>query len=317
VPSRVIKETIWTSPNLNSISPLAERHFYRLLTAADDWGCFEATPLVVKGKCYPLRPETKVEDIEVWQKELADNDLIRFWEVGGRQYGYFLTFDSHNSLTAKHSPLTPCPPWLMDERGFDPRLATETLQAFERIGVAVVALSQDGKKPSYRAICEKAGCSMSTFSKYLKHIQTTSCYTPLFPTTAATPKNPNPNPNPNPRVLTDAGVAPASFPDWKELLEGSRNKVAVLVTAFRQLHPSAPPDDHDKAGGRAAGFVSRNKDPGYLLKLIWDSATCNISGSHWNYIEGMVRKHGTSKNNQRIVSTLYSEEAEFYRGDGA
>ncbi|WP_157054841.1 hypothetical protein [Salidesulfovibrio brasiliensis] len=110
MPGRIIKESIWTSPNLNALSPPAERHFYRLLPAPDDHGCFEATPAVVKGRCYPLRPEVRVNDIAKWHRELEESGICRFWEQHGRVYGVFLSWQDHQRIRSLHKRKTPEPP---------------------------------------------------------------------------------------------------------------------------------------------------------------------------------------------------------------
>ncbi len=109
MPKRFITEAVWTSPNLNQLSPLAERHFYRLLPLPDDHGCFEATPSVVKGRCYPLQrvPESKIEK---WHVELANVDIIRLWGENGRTFGLFVTFAKHQRIRSLHQRKTPPPP---------------------------------------------------------------------------------------------------------------------------------------------------------------------------------------------------------------
>ena len=109
MPTRFIKESIWTSPNLNKLSPLAERHFYRLLPLPDDHGCFEATPAVIKGKCYPLQ-DVEIADIQKWHDELRANDLVCFWEQNDRFYGIFKTWAKHNRIRSLHQRKTPPPP---------------------------------------------------------------------------------------------------------------------------------------------------------------------------------------------------------------
>jgi len=175
-----------------------------MLLLADDYGCFESTPAVIRGKCYPLQESIRKTDVEKWQLELRDKSIIRSWVDNGHEYSMFVTFDKHNDLAEQHAPTTPCPPWLLDEKGFDPRLSTKTLQAYELISVAVDQLSSNGKKPTYRKIQEITKCSMTTISKYLKQAlitehneSATDCYTSLQIATDATPKNHNPNPNHN------------------------------------------------------------------------------------------------------------------------
>lgn len=119
MPNRIIKDSIWTSPNLNKLSAQAERHFYRVLLSADDYGCFESTRAVLKGKCYPLKLNTiKEKDIDKWQIEMISLDIIKEWEKEERIFAAFCQFDKHNSKYSvtedgkptRHRRRTPEPP---------------------------------------------------------------------------------------------------------------------------------------------------------------------------------------------------------------
>ena len=112
----MIKESIWTSPKLNKLSDLAERHFYRILPLPDDFGCCELTALVVKGRCYPLKDEVSEKDIESWHQELEANGMIIRWDLDGRQYGAFITFSIHQRIRSLHNRKTPPPPPEIQER---------------------------------------------------------------------------------------------------------------------------------------------------------------------------------------------------------
>jgi hypothetical protein len=109
MPMRFIKETIWTSPNFNRLSVHAERHFYRLLPLADDFGCFESSPPVIRGRCYPLQ-DIAFSDIEAWHKELEECDIITTWTQDGRDYAKFITFAQHQRIRHTHVRRTPAPP---------------------------------------------------------------------------------------------------------------------------------------------------------------------------------------------------------------
>jgi len=110
VPNRIIKESICTSDTLDQLSPEEERLFYRLLVQADDFGRFDGRPAVVLAACFPLKVhEITLDQVESWLHALADADLIRFYEVDGRRYLYFTTWDKHQQKRAKHSKY-PDPP---------------------------------------------------------------------------------------------------------------------------------------------------------------------------------------------------------------
>jgi len=110
MPNRIIRESIWTSPNFNDLSAEAERHFYRTLLLADDFGCYESSPQAVKGRCYPLKESISTRDIDLWQQELINNDLILTWDSNSRKYSVFMRFPTHNYLRSLHRRKTPPPP---------------------------------------------------------------------------------------------------------------------------------------------------------------------------------------------------------------
>ena len=63
-----------------------------------------------------------------------------------------------------------------------------------------------------------------------------------------------------------------------------------MVDVFKACHPRAPPEDFLNLGGRIAGILKLcSGDYGYLLKLIWDTSSADIAGSHLNYIQGSIR----------------------------
>jgi len=119
MPNRIIKDSIFTSPNFNRLSVFGERHFYRVLMLADDYGCFESTPAVIKGFGYPLKTEeVSIEDIQAYNKELEQKGILLTWQNGDRQYSIFRTFDRHNARytvtkdgkPSRHRRKTPIPP---------------------------------------------------------------------------------------------------------------------------------------------------------------------------------------------------------------
>ena len=110
MPNRYIRETLLTSPNFNKLSAEAERHFFRTLLLVDDFGCFESTPEIIRGKCYPLKFEVTVDDVIKGNKALEDNRMILTWEVNGRQYSVYKTFPRQNYLRSLHKRKTPPPP---------------------------------------------------------------------------------------------------------------------------------------------------------------------------------------------------------------
>ncbi|MDP3702950.1 MAG: hypothetical protein Q8R78_00960 [Candidatus Omnitrophota bacterium] len=110
MPSRIIRDSIRTSPTLDELSDGAERMFWRLVTVADDYGRFEADPRVLLSQCFPLRVDRlKVKQIAEWFEEMVKTDLARCYQVNGRTYGYFPTWEKYQRIRAKESRY-PAPP---------------------------------------------------------------------------------------------------------------------------------------------------------------------------------------------------------------
>src|SRR5690348_3653225 len=111
MPNRIIKESALDSEDLDRLSNGAERLFWRLVVVADDFGRFEASPQVVKARCFPRKVDTlRTGQVQTWMNELAPK-LVRYYQVNGRQYGFFINWLSHQQKRANKSKF-PEPPQL-------------------------------------------------------------------------------------------------------------------------------------------------------------------------------------------------------------
>jgi phage replication O-like protein O len=105
-----------------------------------------------------------------------------------------------------------------------------------------------------------------------------------------------------------------TFKDWLAYLNESANKVGVLIEAFKVFHIHAPDQDWENIGGRMGQlFTLANKDAGYLLRIMWETAAADIAGSHLNFIQGRLRKesHGATKGIGRQLPSHYETPEEF------
>jgi hypothetical protein len=297
MPDKLIKPSIWTSPNLNLLSDLAERHFYRILLSSDDWGCFEATPEIVKGICYPRKAGVTSAKIEQWQKELEDQKIIKTWVFDERLYGQFTTFDKHNDLKQHHKPTTPCPPWMLNEKNQDLRLASDTLEAYQRISDTLQRLYSENIEPTYRMITTEAKCSNSTLKNYLRYVAVTGRYTPLHSTTVAllsptiappstpvaknseiatgllhlatgaTDKNPNPKHKPNPKPnIYDGGVTEPSDSEGDAEMKNekglSNNHIFAEIQKYVGFPDIIPIDPFGSSYNKEAGLLKLLRNRG-------------------------------------------------------
>jgi predicted house-cleaning noncanonical NTP pyrophosphatase (MazG superfamily) len=104
MPNRIIKESICTSDNLDTVSPEAEIFFYRLMVVCDDYGIIFANPSILRSKCFPLRIDrVKDKDIQKWLCELSQAKIIFLYEYESRQYLKFTKWEEHQQVRATKS----------------------------------------------------------------------------------------------------------------------------------------------------------------------------------------------------------------------
>ena len=104
MPNRILKESICTSENLNSLEPEAEVFFYRLIVNCDDYGIFFANTSILRAKCFPWRiDKIKDKDVEKWLKALVDANLVFLYEYEERLYLKFTKWESHQQVRANKS----------------------------------------------------------------------------------------------------------------------------------------------------------------------------------------------------------------------
>lgn len=106
--SRVIYDSFLTSKSVARLKPYYQDQFHRWLHLPDDWGCFNADPDVIKGICYPKRPETTKKIIQIRRALCRNGDLFVWKTSNGREWAYFVTFGLHNKF---------CTASTVDERG--------------------------------------------------------------------------------------------------------------------------------------------------------------------------------------------------------
>lgn len=105
MPNRILKESITTSEDIDSLSPDAEILFYRLMVKADDFGIYYGNAKLIRSNCFPLRvDEIKTASVEKWLSELENAGLIqRYTAPDGRTYLRFIKWEKHQQIRAKKS----------------------------------------------------------------------------------------------------------------------------------------------------------------------------------------------------------------------
>ena len=165
MPNRVIKESIWTSPTVNTNIKKLE-HCLALpwwILQADDWGCFDTDIDVVKGKVFPKRRDMTPAKVLGMRKAYQEAGLLFIWqENGGREWGYFVSFDAHHSFCNKKS---------VDAGGKQTKHRRKTPEPPIEL---------------LNAYIERFNSNVETVADICRQEETNSL-------------NPNPNPNPNPK----------------------------------------------------------------------------------------------------------------------
>lgn len=104
MPNRILKESICTSPTIESLAAQEEVFFYRLIVNCDDYGRFDANPKILRAKCFPLKiDELTDEDIAKWLKKLSQLNLIIVYEFEGSEYLQMATWEKHQQVRSKRS----------------------------------------------------------------------------------------------------------------------------------------------------------------------------------------------------------------------
>ena len=103
MPSRVIKETIKTSKNVNALSDFQFRVWIHLILSADDYGRGNADPELVKNLAFPRRKGITEKQLFDALHVLANMGMVSLYEVEGEPYYYFPKWSEHQRVRQKVS----------------------------------------------------------------------------------------------------------------------------------------------------------------------------------------------------------------------
>lgn len=102
MPNRIIKETICTSEDIDSLTPELEVFFYRLMVVCDDFGLMDARPAIIKARCYPLK-SIDIKRIQLNLDSLVRVNLISTYFVDGKPYLHITNWEKHQQIRAKRA----------------------------------------------------------------------------------------------------------------------------------------------------------------------------------------------------------------------
>lgn len=105
MPSRIVRDGILESEAINSLSWEAELFFRRLMSIVDDFGRYNALPMLLRSRCYPLQFD-KVTDktIGEWLKACSKAKLIKLYKVENKPYLEVLNFKQRTRQNCSKFP---------------------------------------------------------------------------------------------------------------------------------------------------------------------------------------------------------------------
>lgn len=102
MPNRIIKESIKLSDQIDRLSWFEEVVYYRLIVSADDYGCCDGRSIVLKNDLFPTKENITKKAIEDAIRKLASVGLLHCYEVSGKPYLLFPTWEKHQRIRNKH-----------------------------------------------------------------------------------------------------------------------------------------------------------------------------------------------------------------------
>ena len=104
MPNRIIHERATTSETLAALDDGTERHFWRLIVQADDYGYLDARQEVIRARAYPMMlNKVSEEESERRTQALTSVDLLHLFATDGKRYGHFPTWEKYQRVRAKIS----------------------------------------------------------------------------------------------------------------------------------------------------------------------------------------------------------------------
>ena len=98
MPNRIIKESLLISEKVAELKDFDFRLWISLILLADDYGCGDARPAIIKGRAFPLRDRLTNKDIESSLGNLAAASCVNLYEVDGRPYYQFPNWSQHQRV---------------------------------------------------------------------------------------------------------------------------------------------------------------------------------------------------------------------------
>jgi hypothetical protein len=121
MPKRLIDDSLLDSRSLEVLSPRAQDAFPRFILLADDFGCFEVNPVILRARGWSRRPDVTEEDVAGWLREYAERQasdpdtgdrlapVLMVWTHVGRRYAHLTGWSGAHGQKkrAEYDPTAP------------------------------------------------------------------------------------------------------------------------------------------------------------------------------------------------------------------
>lgn len=105
MPNRIVRESLLDSSRYLAVDEGARLLYHNLLLLADDFGCLSLEHAFIGRRCFPNRPTT--ERLDNLLGQLAQVDLIRFYEHRGIRFGFIPRFRQRLKRETLKNPRPP------------------------------------------------------------------------------------------------------------------------------------------------------------------------------------------------------------------
>lgn len=112
--NRQIKAEFWVDSDLAKWPRDKRLCYVGLWQLADDSGCLEEDPMIIKGQLFPFETDCDVTSatIRQWIDEIVDEGKALRYQSGRKHCLYLVHFHDHQVLKSPSPPIVPLPPWI-------------------------------------------------------------------------------------------------------------------------------------------------------------------------------------------------------------
>ena len=132
MPNRIVRDAILSSDSVASLKWDEEVFYRRLMSIVDDYGRHEASPKLIRSRCYPLQTDdVSLDDIRRWMLASSKAGLVLLYAVDGKEYLEVCKFGQQLRSASK------CPDPLSSDSACNHLLADAHLGVSVSVGVSV------------------------------------------------------------------------------------------------------------------------------------------------------------------------------------